>query len=149
MALKSLNKIYNDYVNKEDISFKDWLEYEKSVYSEKEKKSDFLKWMNIKYNRHREHYLNFDWGKIKDFAKENQDSIATVVGGLEEMARKNKNKETQAEIEKEEKSDVVIDDDKTQDRFLGLSPYITYGVGALLLFGVGFGIYKIVKRKNK
>ena len=139
MALKSLNKLYKDHADTKVISFADWLKHEKYLYSQRPYKVDFEQWANIKYNRHADKYLNFNWQNVKDWVSDHSDEIGDVVGGVAGGGATGGTSDTTP----------PPDDNKpTKQRFLGLPPVVTYGVGALLLFGVGFGIYKIVKHKK-
>jgi len=140
--LKSVNQIYHANVKDDNIQFSDWLKTEQYLYRKRGCKSSFKLWLNRKYTLCGENFLNFDWEKASTFVKQNKGEIAAVVGGMEEALRKGKKAEDVVENE--------VDDDTPpkKDKLLGLPPVVTYGVGILLLFGVGFGIYKIVKRKK-
>jgi hypothetical protein len=140
---KSVNKIYTEYVDGSGVSFADWLKTEQVLYQSKERKSDFDLWLNRKYTLQGNNWKNFNFKEAAEYVKNNQENIIGVVSGIEELARKNKNAETLAEEE------AIAEQEAEKDRFLGLPPVVTYGVGALIVLGVGFGIYKLVKRKKK
>jgi len=142
----SVSKIYDKYVKGKNISLKDWIKVEQVLYNAKERKSTFKVWLNRKYTLMQDKWMNFNWEQAQDFVKNNEDSIKTVVGTLESNLRKEKSGEP---VEKEiDEGDGTATDRK--DRFLGLPRGVTITVGALLVLGIGFGIFKIVKSvKNK
>lgn len=144
-ATLSASKIYQKAYPAKEISFAQWLQEEKMNYNSKvdsfKRPLDFDTWLNIR------------WDKKLAYAKANEsaDGIGDILGKINETANTVKEVigvpviKSPELIKQEAESDIA----KQNKTILGLNPIAAYTIGAVALLGVGFVIYKIVKRSKK
>jgi len=129
--MKTPNQIYVQYIPK-DVSFQNWITVEKQVFVEKKNSTNreqFLKYLNTKYNLHKERaWLNADgkpkfWDKLKDVILK----AADVLEGAKKPI------------------DPANDPPPEDDKILGMKPIVAYpviGVGSVLAI---YGIFRFIK----
>jgi hypothetical protein len=145
VQILSANEIYKTYVAPHNTpenttGFKEWLSIEKIAYRNEAPKSDFDRYLNLKYRRR-----GFGWwgyfcaeGEKDKFVTKNQEAINNLLTLAAPIVT--------SKLDEPKKEEEIPE---VKKRIAGMPPLVTYGLGALVLISLATVIIVAIKKSRK